>query len=157
MPEKDKKDYMRQYYEKNKFRWTKRSPEKQKEYNEDRRRKYSEDAELREQCRRKTKEWQAENQDKRFAQRLRKYGITPNDYYNMLDEQDGGCAICGGGDDKTRFHVDHCHSTMQVRGLLCGQCNLGLGKFRDRADLLDAAAAYLLLHSGAEKTWSSAG
>ena len=63
----------------------------------------------------------------------------------MLVAQDGGCAICKVKDNGTYeyFSVDHCHKTLKVRGLLCTNCNNGLGRFKDRIDLLDAAIKYL--------------
>lgn len=74
------------------------------------------------------------------------YGITLEDYDAKLAEQDGLCAICGTSDPKGKyniFHVDHCHSTGAVRGLLCADCNLGLGRFKDSRDFLASAMAYL--------------
>ncbi len=73
------------------------------------------------------------------------YGVTPERMAEMLTEQDGRCAICrtdspGGKGD---WHVDHCHATNRVRGLLCHRCNLGLGMFRDSAEFLTAAIDYL--------------
>jgi hypothetical protein len=52
----------------------------------------------------------------------------------------GVCAICGRADPE---HVDHSHETGAVRGILCFNCNGGLGQFRDSIDALHAAAAYL--------------
>jgi hypothetical protein len=78
---------------------------------------------------------------------LRQYGLTPEDYDRMLEKQDGGCAICGTAEPGGRsryLHVDHCHATNDVRGLLCGPCNLGLGSFRDDPTLLTVAAEYLI-------------
>ncbi len=75
----------------------------------------------------------------------RRYGISPADYEAMLARQGGVCAICGSrarGSDR-RLHVDHCHATGKVRGLLCFSCNSGLGHFADRRDWLQAADAYL--------------
>ncbi len=54
------------------------------------------------------------------------------------------CVICG---DSTELVVDHCHSTNKVRGMLCGSCNLGLGKFKDDPELLEFARIYLLANS----------
>lgn len=78
----------------------------------------------------------------------RKFGITQADYDGMLAAQGGGCAICGKrAEDQTRFtrylHVDHSHDTGRVRGLLCDQHNLLLGRFNDDPALLRRAADYL--------------
>jgi hypothetical protein len=75
-----------------------------------------------------------------------KYGITEAEFDALLAEQGGGCAICGTTTPRgrgQRFHVDHCHETGKVRGILCSECNTGLGKFRDDPDLLRRALAYL--------------
>jgi hypothetical protein len=80
---------------------------------------------------------------------LRTYGITPADYDRMLAEQGGGCAICGATPTaqrakyKTFLHVDHCHDTGAVRGLLCGEHNLLIGRFNDDPALLRKAADYI--------------
>lgn len=79
-----------------------------------------------------------------------RYGITPEDYDRILEEQGGVCKICGGTDVRTSggrkakfFCVDHCHSTGKVRGLLCHGCNVGLGAFKDSSDFLLRAINYL--------------
>jgi hypothetical protein len=55
-----------------------------------------------------------------------------------------GCEICGRSPkDGRRLNVDHNHSTMEVRGLLCYTCNYGLPWFRDDPELLERAATYL--------------
>lgn len=63
----------------------------------------------------------------------------------MLVRQGGVCAICGGPPDGRwkRFHVDHCHKTGRVRGLLCRKCNNGLGNFGDSVETMRKAIAYL--------------
>lgn len=76
------------------------------------------------------------------GQSLYRYGMTVEDYDRMLAEQEGRCAACGDVPTK-RLHVDHDHSTGQVRGLLCGECNLGIGKFKDDPERLESAARYL--------------
>lgn len=74
------------------------------------------------------------------------YGMAAGDFDRMLAEQGGGCAICrtrewpGHGN---RPHVDHDHATGAVRGILCGSCNQGLGRFNDDPTRLRAAADYL--------------
>ncbi len=76
----------------------------------------------------------------------RKYGLSIEDYNQMLIEQGNKCSICGSsgsGEDKNKFVVDHCHHTGKVRGLLCWPCNIGLGMFRDNLDLLDKIKIYL--------------
>jgi hypothetical protein len=77
----------------------------------------------------------------------RNYGIEPADYYKMLDEQGGGCAICGsktpGYKGKKKFAVDHCHATGAVRGVLCHPCNKALGLFKDEPEIMVKAAAYI--------------
>jgi hypothetical protein len=53
------------------------------------------------------------------------------------------CEVCGAPPNKKRLAIDHCHASGKLRGMLCHSCNLGLGSFRDREDLLIAAAMYL--------------
>ncbi len=87
-----------------------------------------------------------ETADAIYTRRLRNfYGITPADYERILEKQGGGCAICHGGTNgRGRFHVDHCHTTGIVRGLLCAKCNLLLGHADDDTRRLRAAIAYLI-------------
>lgn len=71
------------------------------------------------------------------------YGLALEDYQSMLEAQDERCAICGGQDEDSRLHVDHCHTTGKVRGLLCESCNLSIGRMGDSPSRLRSAAAYL--------------
>lgn len=89
--------------------------------------------------------WRANNRLRSKSNDLKKsYGITLEEYDKLLESQGGGCAICGGKDERFKFlPVDHCHKTKKVRGLLCQHCNRGLGYFRDSPELLRAAIAYL--------------
>lgn len=69
-----------------------------------------------------------------------RYGITEDDFERMLARQGGLCAICR---TVPGVFVDHCHQTGQVRGVLCFNCNNGLGHFGDNTVLLELAALYL--------------
>lgn len=75
----------------------------------------------------------------------RHYGITLAAYENMLAAQGDKCAICGRSPDefKRAFAVDHDHKTGIVRGILCPDCNRGLGGFHDNPELLRRAADFL--------------
>lgn len=74
----------------------------------------------------------------------RDFGLELGRYDEMLEEQDGRCAICRREPNGKRLHVDHCHTTGVVRGLLCYTCNVGLGNFNDDPDRLQVAIEYLL-------------
>jgi len=73
------------------------------------------------------------------------YGISLVDYTNILQSQNSKCAICNVHKDFAHkgLYVDHCHITKNVRGLLCGECNLGLGKFKEDSNLIGRAFIYL--------------
>jgi hypothetical protein len=74
-----------------------------------------------------------------------KYGITLQDYNNLFDKQKGTCAICGihQVEVKHTMVVDHNHETGKIRGLLCDNCNKGLGFFQDSVEYLTKARVYL--------------
>lgn len=77
----------------------------------------------------------------------RLYGITPEQYHEMLANQGGVCAICGTHKRRAnrpteRLSVDHCHRTGRVRGLLCTRCNSALAFFDD-AIFAEKVAVYL--------------
>lgn len=77
------------------------------------------------------------------------YGLTLEQLDQMLEEQDHKCAICGEEESQVingktiRLAVDHCHDSGAVRGLLCMNCNRGLGLFKDDPARLKHAIAYL--------------
>ena len=74
----------------------------------------------------------------------RKYGISLDEYEKLLTEQHGLCAICSGEcPSKRSLAVDHDHATGKVRGLLCANCNRGLGMFKDKIQALEKAITYL--------------
>ena len=75
------------------------------------------------------------------------YGISVDDYDEMLARQNGCCAICGSeliGGQQT--HIDHNHTTGKVRALLCGHCNRMLGQAREDPEILAKAIEYLQSH-----------
>ncbi|CAB5144295.1 Recombination endonuclease VII [uncultured Caudovirales phage] len=74
---------------------------------------------------------------------FRLYGTTRS---ALLEKQDGRCAICDTDLRALRpdqIHIDHCHESTVVRGLLCGDCNVGLGRFKDSPQALQRAAEYV--------------
>lgn len=79
-----------------------------------------------------------------------KYRLTEKDYNEMLESQKGLCALC---ESRPPKHIDHCHASGKVRGLLCVQCNTGLGKFKDSEDLLTKAVGYLQKFKALEKEY----
>jgi hypothetical protein len=72
------------------------------------------------------------------------FGITLDDYNKIKKQQDNKCCICKLLFDDVIAHLDHCHTTKQVRGILCSNCNQGLGQFKDNVDNLSGAINYLL-------------
>lgn len=90
-------------------------------------------------------------EDKKDGELFRRYGMSKGAYASLLAKQDGKCAICGTADPGgrgrfKRFPVDHCHETLIVRGLLCTNCNRGLGNFKHSPKTLISAANYLISH-----------
>lgn len=90
----------------------------------------------------------------RLHWRMRHFGMTLDDYMQMYKSQKGRCFICrtkalAAGHPGVRsgsvdyLCIDHCHSSGKVRGLLCWDCNMGLGKFKDNPSALRKAADYL--------------
>jgi hypothetical protein len=85
-----------------------------------------------------------------------KYGITLEEYNNLLEKQDNKCAIClstdpagrksGRGGSANVFVVDHCHKTEKVRGILCHRCNRSMGVIGDNINTLQEMIKYLQKH-----------
>ena len=123
---KSKSPTISQYSDKNEYQrqWRALNPDKVKKYDQNRDKEKS-----------REKAWE------------RRYGITREDYENLLEKQGDCCAICKtmtvGRKGHTHFHVDHNHVTGKVRGLLCDLCNRGLGYFKDDAYLMMRGAKYL--------------
>ena len=88
----------------------------------------------------------------RIDKTARDYGLTFQDLIDIYNSQLGCCRICGVEGNlvgsaresgrEILFH-DHCHKKGHFRGLLCSECNFGLGKFKDDPALLRLAAEYL--------------
>lgn len=72
--------------------------------------------------------------------KARRYGLTVEDYNVLVEKHSGRCAIC---DKEALLHIDHNHKNGVVRGMLCLQCNTGLGSFYDDWELLSKAIQYL--------------
>jgi hypothetical protein len=95
------------------------------------------------------REYRRKNRERRAAQMRRlhlrsKFGMTVEDYDNILAAQDGGCAICGDQPvEGQSMHIDHWQT--DVRGILCVRCNNGLGQFKESPELLLRAAEYVRL------------
>jgi hypothetical protein len=98
------------------------------------------------------RQWTANNTAYIRAYRLRHdYGITVERMNQLLQSQDSRCAICRAVFTGTP-HVDHCHQSGVVRGLLCSKCNTGLGLFQDNETRLFNAIDYLRRHDKAGST-----
>lgn len=114
----DRLEYHRRYYEANKGKWRERRARQSVEAKE------------------------------RAAQYMREYvlrtnyGLSAESFAALLDSQGGKCAICRTAKrtGRGRLHVDHCHATGKVRGLLCVKCNMALGWYEK---FKEAAAGYL--------------
>jgi len=133
-PKKYIREYMREYRKKNPEKtreqrnaWVRNNKDKIKDYN---RKRYL---------------------GKREFHLKKKYGIGMQEYHAMHAAQGGRCAICaadktGGRGGPSLFHVDHCHATGKVRGLLCNACNRMIGLGKDDPAVLRAGADYLTKH-----------
>ena len=80
----------------------------------------------------------------KFSRIKKEYGLSRDKYTEMVAQQSGRCAICGEQPDSHfSLHIDHCHTTGRVRGLLCGKCNQGIGLFSESKLLMQKAMEYL--------------
>lgn len=86
-----------------------------------------------------------DEQNRKHLARLEKHNVSPQAFAAALQYQHNLCAICGrdGGKNGTKLTIDHNHTSHQFRGLLCTQCNAGLGMFKENSIFLDAAQTYL--------------
>jgi len=95
------------------------------------------------------KKWETEKRlkdpDWQKKKRLKAdWGLTLEEYQEMLNQQNNKCAICGSTDLKGKQRaIDHNHTTGKIRGILCNNCNNGLGRFKDNINFLQNAIKYL--------------
>ena len=147
-----KRAYLKEY---NKTHPRVLTSEQRAEYNQRRRERYASDPEYREKLKAAAKSVPSAQPERRKPSRLKEsFGITMEQFQGMQEAQEGKCAICGvkatGSKRTDHLFVDHCHTTGTIRGLLCNNCNFGLGHFKDNPELLTKAADYLTkLSSGA--------
>jgi Recombination endonuclease VII len=80
---------------------------------------------------------------RRRSMMKRKYGLSVEQYADMLFDQNGRCAACGLYFGKESPHIDHCHATNVVRGLLHSTCNKAIGLLRDDPETIRSVASYL--------------
>lgn len=103
----------------------------------------------------RVKKWQAENEERHkenwqrhtsnrslLVRKARQYNISVEDLTSLLDSSEGKCEICGKEPDRWVV-VDHCHSSLKVRGILCEKCNQAIGLFGDSIANLTLAIEYL--------------
>ena len=133
--------------------WRVKNPQKASEYNKKYKKKHPEKVKegykkYRKNNNVKIKEYRDKdiNKDYQKEYQIKKYNITLEEYNTMLEEQDYKCAICGKekSENGKSFAVDHNHKTGETRGLLCNNCNVGIGFFKDSAEITAKATAYLI-------------
>ena len=95
---------------------------------------------------------EARNVDYRDKSNAKVYGLTLEEYRQMFIDCDNKCNICGkeNGEKPNKLQVDHNHITGQVRGLLCRNCNTGIGylKSDESIDIIKKAIEYLENNNG---------
>jgi hypothetical protein len=123
-----------------------RDPQKQAVYNQ---RRYVAD---KERCKVDPEFRAHEARRARNRQLKHAFGITLAEYEQMLATQNGVCKICKGPPvGRPTLAVDHCHDTGRVRGLLCSNCNTGIGCLQEKPEIFAAAIMYLVEHNQAFK------
>jgi hypothetical protein len=136
--EEERRERQRRYQRK----WTDKNRESERERN----RAYR--AANRERENARCRQWFIDNPNYRANNQLKKkYGITLAQKGALLLEQ-GGCAICKSDDPGSSmgWHLDHCHESKKVRGVLCAPCNVMLGGAKDDVATLESAISYLKKH-----------
>jgi hypothetical protein len=98
-------------------------------------------------------QWKLNNPEQvRESQLKNLYGITAQEYNTLIEDQSGRCAICSKDFQSSKHtHLDHCHLTGKIRGILCSNCNRGIGLLKDSVQILENAVQYLNQHSTEEQ------
>lgn len=79
----------------------------------------------------------------KYARIEKLYKLSKDAYLNLVNLQNSSCKLCSKLElDHFKLHIDHCHNTNKVRGLLCGKCNQGIGLLNHDAALIRKAALY---------------
>lgn len=78
---------------------------------------------------------------------IAKYGLSRFDYWRLAAKQNYRCAICGEPTGRIALHLDHCHKSNKVRGLICHHCNIAIGMMKDDPATARAIADYLEKHA----------
>ena len=162
--------YSRQYYQDNKEKLNKQAKKRHQDNKEKANahmREYYKRPEVKkkrreylkknkEKIRQYQKQYSKDNKAKMAEYGLVKYGLTFEDKTKMIIEQNNKCAICHNEFSSSKHtHVDHCHSTEKVRGILCKSCNNMLGYGNDIMETFFNAGRYILrwktLHAKKER------
>lgn len=97
----------------------------------------------------KNKKYTRNPEDSRKNHLKKTFNLTEKDYNNLLEKQHGVCAICGKPEISLykgairNLAIDHNHKTGEIRGLLCRNCNLGVGYFNDNIETIEKVLQYL--------------
>ena len=119
-------------------KWHQENKNKERE----RHRKYRQ--ENKDKINKEAKKYRQKNRNKIINQYyIKKHNISLNKKIKLLEQQNWQCYICKKIIDVNNGHIDHCHKTKKIRGILCGSCNRALGLFQDNIKLLKKAINYL--------------
>ena len=95
-------------------------------------------------CRKEYEQSEKGKAAKRKKEAKMKYGWSVERLFELFELQGYQCAICGTTEPgSSDWHIDHCHSSDEVRGILCGHCNVGIGMLKDSPDRMETAIQYL--------------
>jgi len=91
----------------------------------------------------KARRWERENKLACLHNKLKKFGLSVNEYKQLEIKQNYVCKICGKPPTRGRLCVDHCHKTGKVRALLCSSCNLAVGYVKENYQTALLLADYI--------------